>query len=48
MATKTPQLKLVRISNKAQVFVNSKKIHPREGFYETLDRILGIKKDVKS
>lgn len=41
MATNVP-VKLKQVSIKAIDYVNSKKKHPRESFYESLDRVLQI------
>jgi hypothetical protein len=41
MATRVPVI-LKQVSRKAVAYVNGKKNHPRESFYEALDRVLQI------
>jgi hypothetical protein len=45
MAAQKPVLKHKEVSQKAIDFVNRNKIHPREFWYEALERILGIQEN---
>jgi hypothetical protein len=44
MEQEHPKIRLKEISQRSIEFVEGKKVHPREPFYQALDRVLGVAK----